>query len=135
MANILDLAGALAAALALGAGVFVSFLLAPMVFKVLEAPSASKFLRAMFPRYYGFCLGCGAVVLVSGIGRPGVLSPAGVLIALAAASLALVGRINAARDAGAPAAGRFRRLHGLSVVINLAMLITSAWIVTRFAGA
>jgi len=127
---------ALAAALALGAVVFLSFVLAPMVFRVLEPESASRFLRALFPRYYRFLLACFVVLSgLVGFTRPGLILVAVALAMLAAGSLALVPRINAARDAGEAGASRFRRLHGLSVAINLAMLVGSGWLVAAFAGA
>lgn len=135
MTEAIEIITALVAGLALGAGAFLSFVLAPMVFRVLEPPEASRFLRALFPRYYRVLLACGVVLAgLVGFVRPGLLAPAVALAMLAGASLALVPRINAARDAGEPAAGRFRRLHGLSVVLNLAMLVASGWMVAVLAG-
>jgi len=134
MTEAVNLAGALLAALAFGAGTFVSFVLAPMVFRVLEPAQASGFLRAMFPRYYAFLLACGLGLAGTGLVRTELLPAAAGLAGLAAGSLALVPRINAARDAGADGAARFRRLHGLSVAINLAMLVASGWLVAGFAG-
>ena len=131
--HVLTLAGALLAALAFGAGGFVSFVLAPMVFRVLEPAEASRFLRAMFPRYYAFLLGCGLGLAATGLARPSLLPAAVGLAGIAAGSLALVPRINAARDAGPAGAARFRRLHGLSVAINLAMLFASGWLVAGLA--
>jgi len=129
-----SLAGALLAALAFGAGAFLSFVLAPMVFRVLAPAEASGFLRALFPRYYAFLLACGVGLVGTGLARPELLPAAVGLAGLAAGSLALVPRINAARDAGEAGASRFRRLHGLSVAINLAMLVASGWLVAAFAG-
>jgi len=70
----------------------------------------------------------------AGLARTDLLPAAVGLAGLAAGSLALVPRINAARDAGPAGAARFRRLHGLSVAINLAMLGASGWLVAAFAG-
>ena len=134
MDRVFDTTGALLAALAFGTGAFVSFVLAPMVFRVLEPAAASRFLRAMFPRYYAFLLACGAGVGLAALGRPGLLPAAAVLAALAAASLALVPRINAARDKGPAGARQFRRLHGLSVLLNLAMLAASGWLVAGYVA-
>lgn len=135
MTDAVTLTGAFLAALAFGAGAFLSFVLAPMVFKVLAPAEASGFLRAMFPRYYAFLLACGLGLVGVGLAQPELLPAAVGLAALAAGSLALVPRINTARDAGEAGAARFRRLHGLSVAINLAMLGASGWLVAGYAGS
>ena len=127
--------GAILAATAFGAAVFVSFFLAPMVFRVLEPAAASRFLRAMFPRYYACLLACGAGLVGLSLAVPGIGPASIALAALAAVSTALVPRINAARDAGEAMKRRFRQLHGLSVALNLGMLAASGWLVARLAGA
>ena len=38
----------------LGAILFFSFGVAPIIFRVLEASQAAKFVRALFPRYYAW---------------------------------------------------------------------------------
>ena len=131
----LDAITALLSALAFGAVMFVSFALAPLVFRVLEPPAAGRFLRAMFPRYYRVLVASGVGLSLLCLGRGGLVVPAAALAVLAAASLGLVPRINAAKDAGPSAAGRFRRLHGASVVLNLGMLAASGWLVVALAAA
>ena len=39
-------------AISLGAMLFFSFVIAPVIFKVLDASNASKFVRKIFPHYY-----------------------------------------------------------------------------------
>ena len=39
-------------AISLGAMLFFSFVIAPVIFKVLDANNASKFVRRIFPHYY-----------------------------------------------------------------------------------
>ncbi len=134
MQHFAQTAAALLAALAFGANAFLSFVLAPMVFRVLEAPAASVFLRTLFPRYYAFTVAVGAALVLAAVLSTGRgLVVAVILTLLAAASLLLVPRINAARDAGEPAADRFRRLHGASVILNLGMLVASGWLVVLFS--
>ncbi len=128
---------ALATAVALGANVFVSSVLAPAVFKSLDPAGASRFLRTMFPRYYVLVLVTGLAALASlvvGGADFGGIVLAAILATLAAISLGLVPAINAARDAGAAAAARFKRLHLGSVLLNVVMLGVSAWLVWRLTA-
>ncbi|MEO1420260.1 MAG: DUF4149 domain-containing protein [Pseudomonadota bacterium] len=121
------------AALIVGAMLFFSGVIAPLVFKVLQADDAGRFLRAMFPLYYvvlGVTAVLGAVVAVLA-GQ----SLAAWLFALTAALL-LASRfiavpiINAARDkmlAGdAAAKSRFDLWHRGTVVANLFEIIILA---------
>ena len=39
-------------AISLGMMIFFSFVLAPMIFKILDAENAGKFVRKIFPYYY-----------------------------------------------------------------------------------
>ncbi len=113
----------------LGAIVFLSAVLAPVVFQTLDAPAASRLLRAVFPRYYRLGLVCAGAALVAALGlalrAPGTAP--GLLVALLAGataamaySLWLVPRINAARDA--EDSTRFRALHRRSVALSATTL-------------
>ena len=133
----------LAAALWVGAIVFQSFLVAPAVFRELDEEGARRFLRAVFPRFFRLGLACGAVMIagVAVAASTGSVAGAGWLLAAAVAitvadavCLRLVPAINAAKDGGPPAAGRFRRLHGLSVILTLAMLALGIGMLTALAG-
>jgi hypothetical protein len=117
----------------IGAIVFHSFIVAPLVFKTLETGQARVFLRALFPRFFKLGLGCGIVLILAlivagaGLGWPnlllGLLGTACVMAFLEAYALWLVPRINAARDAGDAGARQFKSLHGLSVLLTLAILL------------
>lgn len=114
----------------IGSIVFLSFVLAPLIFRTLEAEAASSLLRALFPRYYRLGLLCCA----TGLGTAVLLATsypsaaaAGCAVLLAGMtistgySLQLVPRINAARDSGKDRV--FERLHLRSVVLNGANLV------------
>ncbi len=127
---------ALAVTGALGAGVIVclSFLVAPLVFKTIDGPGASRFLRALFPRYYRALLALSVVAAGLALASHSVaIWPAASWLLAAAGSLILVPLINAARDAGPGSAARFRQLHGLSVALNVVMLIACIWLVTAMS--
>lgn len=111
----------IAAAIQVGVIGAVSALVAPLVFRVLAGGPAGAFLRGLFPRYFVtaavLALVAGALALVDA--RAGV---AALLLADAVcfiAARALVPAINAAKDRGDPA---FGRLHGASVILNMAGL-------------
>lgn len=120
----------------LGAILFFSFGVAPIIFKVLEAGQAARFVRALFPRYYAWGATSSAIALAaftSGVlvwpeyRGPWalvqiVLLLSGVLISLYCGNVQTP-QINAARDAGPDQAGRFDRLHRRSVQLNSLMLL------------
>lgn len=138
----LDLLAGLALALTFGGMTFFSAVMAPLIFTRLPSEAAGAFIREVFPWYY---LSMGAtslfalLMLLPGIGQ-GLIWPAlftGVaLLGFVFARQILMPMINRARDAslaGDPIAGqRFKRLHGLSVMINgiqwLAVL-AALWII------
>ncbi|NJN47174.1 MAG: DUF4149 domain-containing protein [Candidatus Competibacteraceae bacterium] len=134
MTTLLMLAiAAVSVGLWIGAIVFHSFIVAPLVFKNLETEQARNFLRALFPRFFKFGLGCGIVLVLAlilagtGLGWSalllGLLGTAVVMTGLEAYSLWLVPSINAARDAGDAGAKQFKFLHRLSVLLTLAILL------------
>jgi hypothetical protein len=100
----------------------VSLLAAPTAFAALPAASAGPYLRHLFPRYFAAAGGLALATAV--IAATGGEVLAALLLAgdagCFAIALALVPRINAARDRGDPA---FRRLHGASVAANAAGLV------------
>ena len=51
-------------AISLGMMIFFSFVLAPMIFKILDAENAGKFVRKIFPYYYNVNLGISFIVLL-----------------------------------------------------------------------
>jgi len=118
-----------ALAMMLGVMLFFSFVVAPLVFRCLEATEAGRLIRAVFPWYYAVLI---ALSLIAAI----ILAPARPWLAMVTA-LVLAGaifarqwlmpRINAASDASQSgdtgARARFGRLHGASVVINGAQML------------
>lgn len=118
----------------LGSILFLSAVLAPMVFKALSAEHASQFLRMLFPRYY--ITGIVLTIIISIAILADIFSASeiagtvyyaafanGVVLAMAIYSLLLVPKINAARDAGEKMAAIFEKLHLRSVIINVFMLL------------
>lgn len=116
-----------------GAIIFQSAIVAPAVFVDLDSDSARRFLRTLFPRFYRLGIVCGVLmsigiaVLIRLDGMPApvktVAAAAVLMLILELVSLWLLPRINAARDAGIDAAGRFHRLHRLSVILTVAILV------------
>lgn len=97
----------------------VSVLVAPTVFKSLEASAAGAFLRRLFPRYFVTAAVLGllaSVVAVIGdqLAAAAILGLDGLCFV---AARGLVPAINAAKDRGDPS---FARLHLFSVVLNTA---------------
>lgn len=114
-----------------GGMLFFALAVAPTVFRALPAEHAGTFLRAMFPRYYfwGLVTAVLATLLALFAQADGAVSVACGIVAVmfVYARQQLMPAINRARDArlggDENAAGRFRRLHGLSVLVNLAQLL------------
>ncbi len=123
----------------LGSMLFFPVVVAPMVFRTLPAEQAGGFLRAMFPRYYAWGTALSGVALVVAIQLaflPFLLLSL-VVIGFVFSLGVLVPGINAARDemtsgGGEPAARRFRRLHGLSVVVNLVQIALLVALLARY---
>ncbi len=119
-----------------GSQLFFVIGVAPIVFKVLPAESAGRFLRMLFPRYFAFgaisgsvalpCLVCGALAVPElkglAIGGQAALIVLGILLNLHCGNV-LTPRINAARDAGESEKGRFEALHRQSVQLNAVVLV------------
>lgn len=127
----------------LGAILFFSFCVAPIIFTVLDTQSAAKFVRALFPRYYAWLAIFSVVALASFTARPLVYPELrawknliiqgmilfNIFLAFYCGN-SLTPAINKARDAGEAEEKRFNALHkrsvwlnGLSLVIGLACLI------------
>jgi hypothetical protein len=129
-----------------GSILFFSFGVAPLIFKVLGAEPAGRFVRALFPVYYAWGATSGAVALPSYLGVPlcypeyrgplvavqslAILS--GILIMLYAGNT-LTPAINAARDAGPGGHDRFERLHRRSVRLNALVLALGLGLLVAFA--
>ena len=111
-----------------GSIIFFSAIIAPTVFKVLDEKSAGLFLRAFFPKYYifGLIMGLLSLVLIFLLSIPAntmLLALLIVMIALTVISKLMIPVINAARDMGEAGAARFKKLHTMSVMLNVLTLI------------
>ena len=120
--------GALLIGITLGAMLFFSACVAPLVFLRLQPEIAGRFIRALFPWYYGFgVIGSGLSALLCADTAPTAagLAFASALVFLFARQV-LMPAINAARDASmadAAAARRFDRLHRASVAVNIVQVV------------
>jgi hypothetical protein len=142
--TLLSSIAAVAIAVWIGSIVFQSFVVAPTIFKRLPPESAGVVLRALFPRFFRLGLLCGLVALgalllghVAGW-RPSNMTLMVLLAAMTGSqlyALRLVPRINDARDAGPAAEGRFKRLHGLSVGLTVAVLLGGILVLGALSSA
>ncbi len=129
-----------------GAILFFSFGVAPIIFRVLGAEAAARFVRALFPRYYAWGVGATAIALPAlicgplaypelrgpGVGIQAALIGLGLVIMLYCGN-SLTPAINAARDAGPSEAEQFDRLHHRSVRLNGVALLLGLILLVGFA--
>lgn len=128
-----------ATAILLGAMLFFSVVVTPVAFKALEGDNISTYLRALFPHYYLVIVICGAVgaltLVLNAQPLPSSLLAlvAGFALLLRQAVLPRLDALRAGRAAGEPIATRqFRRLHGLSMAVNLAQIVAVAAALSAF---
>lgn len=112
----------------IGSIIFFSAIIAPTVFKVLDEKSAGLFLRAFFPKYYIFGLIIGGlslmlIFLLNIALNTMLLALLLVMMALTVTSKLMIPVINAARDMGEEGVSRFKKLHTMSVMLNVLTLI------------
>ncbi len=125
--------GLLTTALLFGGMVLFSMGFAAFLFSALPATVAGATLRRAFPHFYLFVLitaAVAAVLLWSHDSFAALLLTAIALTTLPARQM-LMPAINDATDSNAKA--RFKMLHSLSVVITLAHIGASGFVLTRFA--
>ena len=108
-----------------GSIIFFSAIIAPTVFKALDEKNAGIFLRAFFPKYYIFGIILGFIALILGIKAMSLIL---VSMVIAMILLSIISRlmnpvIKAARDMGVEGESRFKKLHTLSVFLNILTLI------------
>jgi len=137
----------LALTASVGSILFFSFGVAPLIFTVLGPESGSKFVRALFPRYYLWGAITDSIALPAFVAGPlcfpeyrgvmvGVQAMAllGCVLLMLYAGNTLVPQINRARDEGPSGHGRFVRLHRRSVRLNLLVLIVGVGLLVAFAN-
>lgn len=139
----------LALAVWLGETVFLSLVVAPVLFTQMPTAQAGQVMSLLFPFYYGVACGC-AVILVACAGLLWRRLAAGavfwglggavaalLLVACAYAAAVVQPRLHelrAQRDAGEQSAqGEFDQLHQLSVRMNGAVLIGNLLILALVA--
>jgi hypothetical protein len=112
---------------------FFSYFVAPLVFSVVDRPTAARVVPMVLVRYYWFgavlsalALGCAAA---RGLGRHAALvALSGMMLALIGFALWwLVPAVEAARLASDHVA--FARTHRLSVALNLATMLAAALVI------
>ena len=112
-------------AISLGMMIFFSFVLAPMIFKILDAENAGKFVRKIFPYYYFVNLISlsVAVILFYLISSLSVEFYITLILALSFifAQFILMPLINKLKDNHQET--KFKYAHGFSVIINFVQMI------------
>lgn len=118
----------LTTALLFGGMTLYAFGFAAVLFKTLPMPSARAVLRGAFPWFYLFVIGTAA--LAAALWWPHDPAKAALMAAVAASTVPtrqlLMPAINRATDAGDRR--RFAWLHGLSVLITLAHIAATGWL-------
>lgn len=106
---------------------------APVLFKTMPMAQARRTLRGAFPLYYAGVIGLAAAAAAAALAvdRPSAALLAAIALTTVWARQDLMGRINAATDAGD--ARGFARLHGASVALQIAQLAAAAWALSRIA--
>lgn len=131
----------------LGAILFFSFGVAPIIFTVLDDSSAARFVRTLFPRYYAWIAIFSVAALFSFTSRPLVVPELrrysnlmiqgalilNILLAFYCGN-SLTPAINRARDAGEPEALRFKSLHRRSVILNSFSMLIAVICLISFEG-
>lgn len=125
------------ATVCLGAMLFFSFVLAPLIFVKLPAEQAGRLIRAVFPRYYAVLGGVASVAAAAALysDTPGALVMLLVVFGFGFSRFILVPAINAARDreldGDKGAAKKFKKLHRVSVMINMGQILLLGYVSSR----
>ncbi|MEO0752604.1 MAG: DUF4149 domain-containing protein [Pseudomonadota bacterium] len=121
-------------AMLFGGMTFFSFGFAPVLFKQLPMDKVRPLLRGTFPYYYLAVIGMSAVATAAALavsGRDTIVLGV-ILIATIYARQILMPQINAATDRDDQP--MFKRLHGLSVVIQIIQIGLAAWAVVLLSA-
>ena len=112
-------------AISLGMMIFFSFVLAPMIFKILDAENAGKFVRKIFPYYYFVNLIFLSIavilfIIISSLGLSFYITLS-LAISFVFAQFILMPIINKLKDNDEEK--KFKYAHGTSVLINFIQMI------------
>ena len=112
-------------AINLGMMIFFSFVLAPMIFKILDAENAGKFVRKIFPYYYFVNLTFLSIavilfIMISSLGLSFYITLS-LAITFVFAQFILMPIINKFKDNNEEK--KFKYAHGTSVLINFIQMI------------
>ena len=112
-------------AISLGMMIFFSFVLAPMIFKILDAENAGKFVRKIFPYYYFvnlifLSIAVVLFIIISSLGLNFYITLA-LAISFIFAQFILMPIINKLKDNNEEK--KFKYAHGTSVFINFIQMI------------
>ena len=112
-------------AICLGMMIFFSFILAPMIFKILDPENAGKFVRKIFPYYYFVNLVFLSIVLMLFLLNSKINLEFYIIVSLVIsfifAQFILMPFINKIRDNNEE--NKFKYAHGFSVAINFLQMI------------
>lgn len=127
-------AALLVTALLFGGMVLYSFGFAAFVFSALPMETAGPTIRRAFPHFYIFVIATASVaaLLIWPLAPSLSLGLAAIAVTGVPARQVLMPAINRATDTGAKA--RFKWLHGLSVLITLAHIGLSGWVLSQIPG-
>ena len=120
-------------AISLGMMIFFSFVLAPMIFKILDAENAGKFVRKIFPYYYFvnlIFLTIATVIFffISSLGIDFYITLA-LALSFIFAQFLLMPLINKLKDNNQEK--KFKYAHGFSVVINFVQMIGLVYLLVQ----
>ena len=117
-------------AICLGMMIFFSFVLAPMIFKILDAENAGKFVRKIFPYYYFinlvFLLIAIILFFVISLISINFYITLALAISFIFAQFILMPLINKLKDNNEEK--KFKYAHGTSVLINFIQMITLVYL-------
>ena len=112
-------------AICLGMMIFFSFILAPMIFKILDPENAGKFVRKIFPYYYFVNLVFLLIVVILFLLNSKINFEFYIIISLVIsfifAQFILIPFINKIRDNNEE--NKFKYAHGFSVAINFLQIL------------
>ena len=135
--NLLGITGAITVATLFGSMAFFSCVIAPLVFIELDAATAGRFIRRLFPWYYAVIATLSLIATLSFAATLPVdaITMGLVFIGACVSRQILMPRINRQSDALAQgdisAQVSFDRLHRISVIINAAQMIAVFCILFR----